>query len=330
MRSAESEPNINKKGEKIMVATLKKVECPVFHGESFIVSKDNEYLRDRDFAHPIDAMIIKTLDNPVINKVFKSFVQVSIDATWGLNLAQGVHIDGSSSPEMYKIIRHCSRTLGIPIPYTIVTGSLPGINACTCGSEEFAFVAISSMIPTVYGKDEQTFILGHECGHLALGHVIYHTAASMFGNMAQLVPVVGPALSSAVTLPLNSWIRRSEISADRAGLICCENLETAKNTLLKLELGMAGVRLGENERINLNADQYVKTARQTLQRNVIGKYAEFLNSHPILPKRIEALDVFAQSEKYYRCTGKTIPKGVTLLTDDELFRRTEQIVKVME
>lgn len=313
-----------------MSVALKKVKVPEFQ-KIPARRKSGGRTGAYGFAHNVDALIIKTLDNPAINTLFERFVQVSIDATFGLNLAQGIPISRDTMPELYAALRHCSETLGIPLPYTIVSSSLNGVNAMTSGTDEFAFIAVSSLIPVLFDVDEQRFIIGHECGHLALGHVVYHTAVSTLGNAAQIIPIVGPAIANMITFPLNAWSRRSELSADRAGLICCGDLDTALQMLVKLELGLAALNFARSTpAVTINAADYVKAARNVLKKNMLGKYGELLHSHPLLPKRVEALELFSQSEMYYRFAEKERPEGIRLLSDDELHRRTEQIVKVIE
>ncbi|MPM06349.1 Protease HtpX [bioreactor metagenome] len=312
-----------------MASTIKSIEAPAFQRTSG--SKKTEGKDARDFALGVDALIIKALNNPAVNKVFKSFVQVSIDAQFGLNLAQGIPINHTTAPELYTTLRYCSETLGIPVPYTIISSAVSGVNAMTAGTDEFAFIAVSGLIPALFTVEEQRFILGHECGHLALGHVVYHTAVSMLGGAAQLVPVVGSAIAKAMTFPLQAWSRRSELSADRAGLICCGDLDTASKTLVKLELGLGAVTAAGNApKIDVDVKDYVNAANRMLSRNTIGKYGELLHSHPLLSKRIEALELFAQSELYCRFTEQEAPAGVRLLSDEELNQRTENLVKVLE
>lgn len=146
----------------------------------------------------------------------------------------------------------------------------------------------------------------------------------MLGSAAQLVPVVGPSIAKAITFPLQAWSRRSELSADRAGLICCGDLDTASKTLLKLDLGLGAVTAaGTAPKIDVNVKEHVNSANRMLSRNTIEKYGELLESHPLLSKRIEALELFARSELYYRFTEREAPVGVQLLSDEELNRRTE-------
>ena len=50
-------------------------------------------------------------------------------------------------------------------------------------------------------------------------------------------------------------------------------------------------------------------------------------THPLIPKRIEALRLFARSEIYYDLKGEEPPPGTDLLNQIDLDRLTNQIVK---
>lgn len=294
---------------------------PLKNGNNSLVSVSsrNSIL---NFAHPVDAAIIKTLDNPAINTIFNKIVQTSIDATWGLSLATGIHIGPNTYPELYKIIIECADKLGIPIPYVVISDQIKGINACTAGTNQFSFIAISSMLPLIMNIEELKFIIGHECGHLALGHVVYHTAINMVGSVSELLPIVGDVISKTITFPLNAWSRRSEISADRAGLICCEDIGVAVRSLLKLEAGLLNID-------QIDIDTYVNESNAVLQNTTLGKFGEITMSHPIIPKRIKALQLFSNSIVYINALGIKAEALNSLLTEERLSAETEKIVEIM-
>lgn len=293
---------------------------PIKNGKSAQIScfSRNNVL---NFAHPVDAAIIKALDNPAVNAVFNKVVQTSIDASWGLALATGIHIGPNTYPQLYQTVAECADALGIPIPYVIISDQIKGINACTAGTNQFSFIAISSMLPLVMNTDEIKFVIGHECGHLALGHVVYHTAVSMAGTATGMIPLVGDVISKTITYPLNAWSRRSEISADRAGLICCRDIGIAAKTLLKLEAGLLNVD-------EIDIDAYVAESENVLHNSMLGKFGEYAMSHPIIPKRIRALKLFGESEVYASSMGIAATDR-TLLPREVLAEETEKIIEIM-
>lgn len=284
-------------------------------GKNAVVSKST------DFAHPMDKSIIDVLNHPAINSVFNKIVGLSMDSQ-GIEISSGVRVSEGTFPELYEVVKECAASLNIPVPRVVVSSSVQGINAQTAGNDTFAFIELSSLLIYLFSTEELRFVIGHECGHLALGHIVYHTAISTAGSIASLLPVIGPMISSVVTFPLNAWSRASEISADRAGLICCGDAAVAKRTLLKLETGFLDAD-------KMDVDEYVKDSKNYIKNVRIGKLKEALYSHPIIPKRIEAIDLFSESEKYCRSAGKRFVPG-DLVGDAELERRTAEIIKVIQ
>lgn len=307
-----------------MEQKLYELECPSF--DAFL--KSHEKIRRTedsrsnalDFAHPMDASIIRILDSPLVNKAFSGLIDLTVDAQYGLVLSTGLRVDNQEN-ELGDIVRDCAKALGINVPYTAISSSIAGLNAMTVGTDEFVYIAISSLMQRMLEDDELRFVIGHECGHIALGHVLYHTVVNTLSNFSQLIPVVGPTVYQLAAWPLKAWSRRSEISADRAGLYCCGDVNVACKTLLRLEAGFTSVDA-------FDVHEYIRNTNNRLEHSQIGHLAELFNEHPIIAKRMEALLVFTNSEKYYRLTGKTPPTGVVLYDDAELDRRTEQIVSV--
>ena len=288
-----------------------------------------------DFAHPADALILKTLHYPLsktflgncVKTLFESALDGVIEFHKGVDLSSGVSLIDDFDPnlKLEEALRTCADKLHIPVPYTVVSKAVEGINAQTSGTDEFCYIEVSSMLVRCFTTPELKFVLGHECGHIACGHVIYHSLIKIALTMSRRIPIVGMLLSDLSSLPLDSWNRRSEISADRAGLICCGDLAQAKMALYHLEAGLTDIsNISENALNN-----YVDRSKKFRRDHALGNLREFLISHPITPKRIEALELFANSEKYYRVSGKEIPEGAQLISDEELEKRTEKILSVL-
>jgi Zn-dependent protease with chaperone function len=271
------------------------------------------------FAHPVDGAIIRALESASVKTLFNDAIKVAVSAQHGVLLSTGIAIDHMNFPELYKAFDECCETLGIPMPYALVTNDLPGINAFATGTDEFSFVAISNYVPKLMPLGEQKFIIAHECGHIALGHVVYHTATGLLASSAAIVPVLGPLVANTVIFPLNAWSRCSEITADRAGLICCGDLKTAQSALLRIVGGFT-----EIDKVDI--DRYIEQSEATMKSQGIGKYAELLHRHPMIAKRIKALELFANSEMYYRIKGW---KGENLLTDEALNQQVSQLIKIV-
>lgn len=274
----------------------------------------------RGYAHSIDAEIIKLLDNKAINSIFRNLVEILADSTYGTIVAGSVHINSSTYSDINALVDECVKELEIEKPYVIISPSIQGLNAMAFGSDESPYVAISPLMASTMSKEQLKFIIGHECGHIAMGHMIYHTVISIATNFAGAIPVIGPVIQKVGVLPLMAWSRRSEISADRAGLLCCGNLEIAERTLLQLQMPF----LDANK---IDIQDYVKNYENYISEGTVRKLGEFANAHPIIPKRIQAMQEFTNSTKYYSAIGKPYPTNA--ISDDELENRVEDIIKVL-
>jgi Zn-dependent protease with chaperone function len=137
-------------------------------------------------------------------------------------------------------------------------------------------IVLNSATIDHFKDDELKFVLGHEYGHIQNAHVIYHLMVRW--------------VTFPLSLYLQKWKRYSEITADRAGLICSGNLNSSIKALIKLALGSQ--KLYEN----IDVNEYLKQLGEL--KKTFGRFQEILLPHPFLPKRVEALRIFSKSKVY--------------------------------
>ena len=301
--------------EPIVIRCPEFDEVMTFDNSSNIV---NCYDR-RAYGHPIDEKIINRLNSPAVNAALRPIVEVTADYFQGQVIAPAIPVNEKSFPEINEIVEDCVAKLGIKRPYVVVESST-GLNAYTVGSDDEPFIVIGATLIKVTTTQQLKFIIGHECGHIAMGHVMYHTLASYATTLTELIPIIGKALNTAAGLLLNAWSRRSEITADRAGFLCCGDVEVAKRSLLQIEAGFADVK-------DIDITTYLENSRRFRKRSFLRRVGEYTANHPMLSKRIEALDMFASSQKYYRTVGKTPTPDA--IPDAKLESDIEQLLKVM-
>lgn len=273
----------------------------------------------RDYSHPIDGTIIKVLDTPIVNSAFKTYIDTMVDAQFGQTLASAIPVTPQTFPQLNQTVDNCVRVLGIRRPYVVVSNSI-GMNACTTGSDEEPYIIIGSMLTLAFTPEQLQFIIGHECGHIAMGHVVYHSVVSMASSLSKAIPVIGPAVYKLSAFPLHAWSRRSEITADRAGLLCCGSLDVAERALMQLELGLAQMP-------DMDPHAYVTSSQHYRKGGILRNLGEYSHSHPLLPKRIDALDAFANSQLFYDVTGQTAPADA--ISRKSLDKHVEDIIRVL-
>lgn len=294
------------------------LECPDF-GDPRLVPARISAAQRQSYAHPIDSGIIDLLDRPAIKTLFGSAVSMMTDMNYSQIISNGIPVNQESLPEVNELVEHCVAALGIRRPYVVLSGSI-GMNAYTIGSDEEPYIVLGSILARIMTRERLLFIIGHECGHIAMGHVIYHTAVNMAGSLSAAIPVIGPMVYQTSALALSAWSRRSEITADRAGLLCCRDREAAQKALMQLNAGLIDLE-------KLDMQSYVGSSRRYRQGTVLRRIGELTQTHPPLTKRIEAIELFANSELYYQAAG--LPSPASAISKTELSQSVERLIAVL-
>lgn len=195
-------------------------------------------------------------------------------------------VTSQSYPGLAEIANACARRLQ---PGKVEVFMAPGqqLNAYTFGVEDPKTVVLYALLLQVMDRDEISFILGHEMGHVALGHTWLNT---ILGGMAGVPSPFGAAIVMAFAF--RWWNRACEYSADRAGLLACASLPKATSALVKLTMGgqpgSAQSFAAALERIDSEDD------------SLAGQLQELLSSHPMLIRRINELRQYASTSEYGR------------------------------
>lgn len=265
------------------------------------------------YAFSGDLRVLRKLDRvKPVRIVAESTVRFWKSVQKNQVLGSSVRISRRQFPELYDLTAECASTLDIPMPSVYVVQNQATLNAGTYGTHDEAFIILNSSLIDRFEENELKFIIGHECGHLQNNHVVYHTAVKF---MTQGVGAYVRWAAAPATLALNAWSRRGEITCDRAGLVCCGSEEDAVNTMLKLAIGSR--KLFEQ----MDVEEYLRQLDDI--KEGVGRFSEYLASHPYLPKRIEALRLFAQSRYFQSLIGE---EGGEAL--DEVDRKVEEIIQV--
>ncbi len=228
-------------------------------------------------------------------------------------LGSSVRVSRRQFPELHDLVVECARELDIAMPKVYISQNLASLNAGTYGTDDEAFIVINSALVDRFNDAELKFVIGHECGHIQNNHVVYRTAARFLAQ-GMISFVKWAAVPARVAL--NGWSRRGEITCDRAGLVCCRDEEAALGAIMKLALGSS--KLSDD----INLDEYL--AQLDDLEEGVGRFQEYLSSHPYLPKRVKALRMFADSAYYKNLLGE---KGGEPL--DEIDRAVEKVIQVM-
>jgi Zn-dependent protease with chaperone function len=161
------------------------------------------------------------------------------------------------------------------------------LNAYTFGVSQPKVVVVYTGLLRIMDADEMLFILGHELGHVALGHTALN---SLVGGMAGIPSPFSAAL--LLSLAFLWWNRACEFSADRAGLLACGKPQKAISALIKLAAGPQANTAAELAQAYRQVDAEDDT--------LMGSLNEAISTHPMLIRRINEIRRYAATEQYRR------------------------------
>jgi Zn-dependent protease with chaperone function len=184
------------------------------------------------------------------------------------------------------VMEQCEKQISPGKPYLYVVES-PERNAYTFGMTDPKSIVIYSSLLRLMDADEIAFVIGHEMGHIRLGHTWLNT---ILGGMAGIPAPYGAAIILAFSF--RWWNRACEYSADRAGLLACQKPQKAISALLKLVSGARQLSPQDTVRLLEIVDRE--------DDDLMGQMSEFILDHPLIIKRINQIKEFSHSLDYKR------------------------------
>ncbi len=214
-------------------------------------------------------------------------VAVSIGLIVYILYAQGavkgsaLAVNPRSFPEVDALARSAALRLGMWKPNLYIKNSNE-LNAYAMGFLGSSFVVLHSGTADALRNTpkELQFVIGHEFAHIKCSHVLWQTVA---GNN----PILGriPILKFVLPLFFRWWSRQAEYTADRGGFVACRDLAASQRALARLVIGPALFS-------RLNMEEFVK---QASDGDISTRASELFSTHPLLAKRLLALDEFAHT-----------------------------------
>jgi len=197
-------------------------------------------LSPRAVEHPADRAALTALRKvPGFDVVLKKIIGlVGERRLHVLYLASAVKVSDQQFPRLQRLYQECAEILDVQPAPELFVSQTPFVNAGAIGTDH-PFIVLNSATLELLDEEELRFILGHELGHILSDHVLYKTMLVLLLRMAVLrfgLPF-GWLVLSAILAALGEWERKSELSADRFGLLCTQDPEASEGVFLKLAGG---------------------------------------------------------------------------------------------
>lgn len=218
-------------------------------------------------------------------------------------LGTAVKVTDQQYPRVWRAAKAAGAALRVPVP-VVFAAPTSSIKVKVLGTEDAPHLIVNLDLAEKLDETELIAAIGHELGHVQNGHILYATALHYLTSSAAFFVrwVVQPAI-----MTLQAWSRRAEVTCDRAALLAVRDLDKTLGAIVKLELGL-------EQGSAFNAAEYLSSITDAKKKAGFGRFAEMFRSHPYVPKRVQALRLFADSALFAQIQGKD-PTGKPSLPD---------------
>ena len=247
-----------------------------------------------ELRHPSDARATDALKSiPGLDKLLAKILEYGLERLFYVdNVASNIRVTPKMFGRLHRSLTWACKILDVAEPELYVKVD-PVPNAWTYGHTK-PFVTLTSGLIDLLSDEELFYVIGHEVGHIKAGHVLYGTMAR---NIAAIVALLGQAtlgigaiLGQGLVIALYEWYRCAELTADRAALLCVQDVEPARDVMMKLAGG--GTRLASE----MDRDEFIRQIREyeEVDRSTLDKAYKVLltlqRTHPFAIQRAKELD----------------------------------------
>ena len=290
--------------------------------------KNKQILRGLDtsqYEHPFDQKALNVLQGtPGIDIVGNFITKHAIEKIYTVQYTgSNLKVTKENYPKIYEYLQYACQIMDLPkVPELYIEWGY-SINAFTVGSEN-PIIVLSSGLIDLCDDEEIMFIIGHECGHIKSNHMLYHMMAQVINICIENIPG-GSLIGGPLQYALYYWNRMSEFTADRAGLLCCQNKDAAIRAFMK----MAGMPIKEFNNMDYQTFIQQATEFKLLDYDAMSKVIKFISiadaSHPwTVMRAAELLNWLNSSECIYKSLIKE-DKDRTILIDQSVIDAIEKL-----
>ena len=256
-----------------------------------------------EYEHPFDAKALDTLQKtPGLDKFVRQYNKHAVERVITVQYTgSNLRITNENYPKIHSLLDRVCEIINLPQCPDLYLEAGSGINSFTIGVDRPIIILTSDAI-NLLDDSELLYLIGHEVGHIKSQHTLYHQIAQFLPAIADVLGQVtlglGKLLSSPLQLVLLRWSRMSEFTADRAGLLACQDRDLATQVMMK----WAGMPFKHYNDMKLEC--FLQQARdfEELDYDKLNKAVKFLatmqSSHPWTVMRAAELLRWLESGEY--------------------------------
>jgi Zn-dependent protease with chaperone function len=202
----------------------------------------------RAWEHPADRAALSAFKAiPGADVIVKKFVGLTQEKALKLiMLASAARVTDKQFPRVNKILTRTMEIFDVKERPDVYVSQSPYFNAGAYGVDK-PFIVLNSALMDFLDDGEIAYIVGHELGHVLSGHALYTTILWYLMNISSIALSQFPLANIilyGVLIALHEWNRKSELSADRAGMLAVQDGKSPFTALMK---SAGGKNIGDME-----------------------------------------------------------------------------------
>lgn len=276
-----------------------------------------------EYEHSFDAKALDALQRtPGLDTLIRQFNKLAIEKMITIQYTgSNLHVTASNYPKLHNLLRSTCEILNLPeIPDLYLTWEY-SINGFTIGVDKPIIVLNSGAIDLLTDH-ELYYLIGHEVGHIKSRHTLYHQVGQFFPMIVDFIGAatlgIGKLFSAPLQLALLQWTRMSELTADRAGLLACQDINVAASVMIK----WSGMPVRYHKDICI--EHFIEQAKRfkSLDYENINKVIKFFSiideTHPWTVMRTAELVNWINSGEYQNILDRKTKSRLNIISDGKV------------
>lgn len=265
-------------------------------------------ISSRAYEHPADRSALVALRKLTgFDTVFKALSAMLPERSLRLLfLSDSVRVSDEQFAHLNDMLRDACYILDLEKVPPMYVSQDPQPNAMCIGLDEPIIVVTTGLVELL-DEEEMRAVIGHEVGHALSGHAVYRTILlflTSFAVKVAWIPLGNVAIMALVTA-LREWFRKSELSADRAGLLVGQDIKASMRALMKIA--------GGNHLHEMNVDAFLAQAEEyeaggDLRDSVLKILNVLPRTHPFTAVRAAELKKWSESRDFQRLMDGHYPR----------------------
>lgn len=233
-----------------------------------------------EYEHPFDKNALDRLENTRgLELVTRKVMDYGLERYHRiLHTGDNIRVTPTNIPELHSILEEATDILEMDEKPELYLHLEDKITSLSSGDSRLIIVLSTGAIELLT-DDELLFLIGRELGHIKSNHVLYRMMADSLQVVSQVIGEISLGIGNLVSMPLRvallHWYRMSEFTADRAGLLACQDMNVAANAFVKI----AGLPQKYHGRVTVEDFRSQAEEFEEVEEKSIDKLINFIAVH---------------------------------------------------